>query len=149
MPDLPPDPDRLREILRWLEERHAETEAVGIYLRLQRDAVREALARAEGEEPPRETEQPAPQPKRSAARPAQPGPLHTFTQRSGGASTGLTLERRAQAVGDERVLIHVDDRPHAVAGKPIDAHDARAAVLAGVEACPFCRPDSELGIDLG
>lgn len=44
MSGLPPDPPRLRAILGHLERQIAETEAVGIYLRLQCDEVREALA---------------------------------------------------------------------------------------------------------
>ncbi|OIK24369.1 hypothetical protein VT52_027560 [Streptomyces malaysiense] len=45
MPDLPSDPPR-RTILRHLERQIAETETIGIYLRLQRDEVRKALTQA-------------------------------------------------------------------------------------------------------
>ncbi|MFF5015005.1 DUF6233 domain-containing protein [Streptomyces sp. NPDC001165] len=47
-PPLPSDPPRLREILAYLDEQLAKTEAIAIYLRLQRDKVKAALARAEG-----------------------------------------------------------------------------------------------------
>ncbi|SEE30908.1 hypothetical protein SAMN04490357_7619 [Streptomyces misionensis] len=46
MPGLPPDPPCLRAILAHLKRQVAETETIGIYLRLQRDEVRKALARA-------------------------------------------------------------------------------------------------------
>jgi hypothetical protein len=45
--ELSPDPPRLRAILAHLDKQLAENETVGIYLSLQRDAVRAALARAE------------------------------------------------------------------------------------------------------
>lgn len=44
---LPPDAQRLRAILRRLDQQNAENETVGLYLRLQRDAVFDALTRAE------------------------------------------------------------------------------------------------------
>ncbi|MEV5986824.1 DUF6233 domain-containing protein [Streptomyces sp. NPDC052051] len=47
MSALPPDAPRLRAILRHLEEQIADNETLGVYLRLQRDAVRAALTRAE------------------------------------------------------------------------------------------------------
>ena len=46
MSDLPPDPPRLRAVLEHLERQVAETEAIGIYLRLRRDEVRKAVTRA-------------------------------------------------------------------------------------------------------
>jgi hypothetical protein len=46
-PPLPPDPGRLRIILAFLNEQFAENETLTTYLRIQRDAVHEALARAE------------------------------------------------------------------------------------------------------
>ena len=48
MSELPPDPPRLRVILAHLNQQLTANETVGIYLRLQRDAVQNALARAEG-----------------------------------------------------------------------------------------------------
>ncbi|MEU6649486.1 DUF6233 domain-containing protein [Streptomyces sp. NPDC046900] len=155
MPELPPDPDRLRAILAWLDERHVENETVGIYLRMQRDAVREALARAEGgspadpKSPPAEPERPRGRKNTRSSGGGQPRPLPTFTAPASGGrgSTGFTVEQRAQAMGAERVLIHVDDCPHAGEAQPIDPHGARASLLEGMEACPFCRPDGELGIE--
>jgi hypothetical protein len=146
MPDLPPDPERLRAILRWLEDRTAENETIGMYLRLQRDAAREALARAEGEQPAAPEPKPPPRQKKQAA-PERKGPLHTFTQRAGGGATGFTLELRTQAVGDERVIVHTADCTSAGHADPIDPHDARGALVAGAEACRFCRPDAELGME--
>ncbi|MGW2705419.1 hypothetical protein [Streptomyces sp. NPDC001340] len=61
MSELPPDPPRLRQILAYLDEQLAKTEAIAIYLRLQRDKVKAALARAEGpaqQERPRQPERP-------------------------------------------------------------------------------------------
>ncbi|MGW9025078.1 DUF6233 domain-containing protein [Streptomyces sp. NPDC055722] len=143
MSELSHDPPRLRAILAYLERQLGDNETVGIYLRMQRDAVCQALAG---------TEQPAPEPAPARKRPArnvQPRPLHTFTARAvgNGGSTGFTVEQRTQAVGPERVLIHVDDCLHAGATWPIDPHGARASLLEGLEACPFCRPDGELEIE--
>ncbi|MGW5063552.1 DUF6233 domain-containing protein [Streptomyces sp. NPDC004096] len=146
MPDLPLDPDRLRAILRWLDEQVAENETVSNYLRLQLDAVREALTRAEDGQSALQPERPAPQPKAPPRGDRSTVPLHTFTRQANGASTGFTLERRAQAVGDERVLIHTADCSHAGPAQPIGDH-AGAALVARVEACPFCRPDAELGME--
>jgi hypothetical protein len=47
MPDLPPDPPRLRAILAHLDKQLAENETAGISLRLQRQAVLTALEHAE------------------------------------------------------------------------------------------------------
>jgi hypothetical protein len=146
MPDLPPDPDRLRALLAWLTEQAEANETVGIWLRLQRDAVREALAAAEGEQPAAPAPKPPPRQKKQAA-PERKGPLHTFTQRAGGGATGFTLELRAQAVGEGRVIVHTADCTSAGPADPIDPHDARAAIVAGAEACRFCRPDAELGLE--
>ncbi|MFE9127116.1 DUF6233 domain-containing protein [Streptomyces sp. NPDC007148] len=149
MPDLPPDPERLRVLLAWLTERREENETVGIWLRLQRDAVERALDEAEGgtaaEKP---ALQPEPQPEPAPERPSRGiRPLHTFTQRAGGGSGGSSflLEYRAQGVG-ERVIVHADDCDSAGDGKPIGAHDAQAAIVGGAAACAFCQPDIELGI---
>lgn len=147
MPDLPPDPDRLRILLAWLTERREENETVGIWLRLQRDAVKRALDEAEGGAV---VGKPAPQPKpEPAPKPAAPGsrPLHTFTQRADSSSgSGFLLECRAQGVG-ERVIVHTDDCSSSGDGRPIDAHDARAAIGVGAEACAFCQPRMALDMD--
>ncbi|MFG1672332.1 DUF6233 domain-containing protein [Streptomyces sp. Y7] len=52
MAELPPDARRLRAILAYLDEQIAGHETVGIYLRLQREAVRAALTRAEKRQVP-------------------------------------------------------------------------------------------------
>ncbi|MGW5582802.1 DUF6233 domain-containing protein [Streptomyces sp. NPDC003857] len=151
MADLPPDPERLRVLLAWLTERREENETVGIWLRLQRDAVKRALDEAEGgavaEKP---APQPEPEPEKQPApeRPA-PGsrPLHTFTQRAGSSSgSGFLLEYRAQGVG-ERVIVHTDDCSSSGDSRPIDAHDARAAIGVGAEACAFCQPRMALDME--
>jgi hypothetical protein len=152
MPDLPPDPERLRAIERWLDEQVASNETVGVYLRLQLDAVREALAKVEGEQPaePRpepEPERPARQAKAAKRGAQKPPPLHTFTQRAGGGASGFTVELRAQAVGDQRVIVHTADCSSAGPADAIDPHDARGAIVAGAEPCRFCRPDAELGME--
>ncbi|WP_435218380.1 DUF6233 domain-containing protein [Streptomyces sp. bgisy034] len=125
MSEPPPDPKRLGVILAYLDEQLAQHETVGTYLRLQRDAVRDALARTDG-------------------RPAlPPGP----TTRAERESTGYAVEQQPRAVGAGPLRIHVDDCGHGAAKQPITAHDARAALLdPTIEACPFCRPDTELGI---
>ncbi|MFG2272072.1 DUF6233 domain-containing protein [Streptomyces chartreusis] len=59
MAELPPDARRLRAILAYLDEQIAGHETVGIYLRLQREAVRAELTRVESRhlpEPPKASE---------------------------------------------------------------------------------------------
>lgn len=59
MAELPPDARRLRAILAYLDEQIAGHETVGIYLRLQREAVRAELTRVENRqvpEPPKPSE---------------------------------------------------------------------------------------------
>ncbi|MEU6379591.1 DUF6233 domain-containing protein [Streptomyces sp. NPDC046909] len=133
MNDLPPDPARLRAILEYLNRQVADHETVGIYLRLQRDAVQAALAKAEAP-PPR--------------RPRLP---------KGGAGLGPTVrisvrptfvvQQKRSPRGPEPAIVHLGDcsmvegTPH-----PIGEHDARVSLTdPNVEACAFCRPDTELG----
>ncbi|MFC8245009.1 DUF6233 domain-containing protein [Streptomyces chartreusis] len=52
MAELPPDARRLRAILAYLDEQLAGHETVGIYLRLQREAVRAELTRVESRQAP-------------------------------------------------------------------------------------------------
>ncbi|MGW9028269.1 DUF6233 domain-containing protein [Streptomyces sp. NPDC055722] len=138
MAELPPDPARLRAILAFLEKRVAENETVGIYLRLQRDAVREALTRAEGLEPTG--------PRARRGRPTLPAPASSG--RTTGAP-GFTVERRKRAMGPEPARIHTDDCTTGGTKHPVGAEEARAALVdPTVEACPFCRPDAALGMDL-
>ncbi|QYX80244.1 DUF6233 domain-containing protein [Streptomyces akebiae] len=140
MSALPPDTPRLRAILRYLDEQITDNETVGVYLRLQHDAVSKALARNEGP---------------AAAQPAQtpqesPDALPAFAGgRRGLNATGFAVERQPRAIGPEPARIHTDDCRNAGPTHPITAHDARAALFDPmVQACGFCRPDTELGIDL-
>lgn len=140
MSALPPDVPRLRAILRHLDQQIAENETVGVYLRLQREAVAEALARTE--------DQAAQQP--SSVRGQRPAALTGFTSNvRGSKGTGFVVERQRKAIGPEPARIHTDDCVNAGPTHPVTAQDARAALLDPmVEACPFCRPDTELGIDV-
>jgi hypothetical protein len=144
MNELPPDRARLRIILEHLDKQVLDNETIGIYLRIQRDAVRQALARAEGEPQWRQQSQPA------HPRQRRPGALPAFaSSRPGEASTSFTVERQPRALGPEPARIHTGDCPHGGVKHPISAQDARAALLDPmVEACQFCCPDTELGIDL-
>ncbi|MGF0177260.1 DUF6233 domain-containing protein [Streptomyces sp. Marseille-Q5077] len=138
MSALPPDATRLHAILSFLDKQIADNEAVGIYLRLQRDAVRQAIARAEVQQSnPQAPQQPSPAVLRAS----------TSSRRQG--STGFSVEQQPRALGPEPVRIHTDDCGHGGVKHPISAHDARAALIdPQVEACPFCRPDDVLGLDL-
>ena len=134
---LPPDLPRLRTILAHLDRQIAENHTIGIYLRLQRDAVREALTRAERRPPRRQS------------RVKGAGPLPGFTPLPA-AGAGFVVQQKRTAAGPEPALIHLADctmiegRPHR-----IRADEARAALTdPNVEACRLCRPDTELGIDL-
>ncbi|MEV6168189.1 DUF6233 domain-containing protein [Streptomyces sp. NPDC051954] len=141
MSELPPDAARLRAIMTFLDEQIARNDTVGVYLRLQRGAVEAALARAEGQRPPE------PRPRKRQQRPAAP-PAFTAARRGHG-STGFAVEQQPRAMGPEPARIHTDGCPHGDTKHPISAHDARAALVdPQVEACPFCRPDDELGLDL-
>jgi hypothetical protein len=139
--ELPPDPARLNAILRYLDEQITDHDAVETYLRLQRDAVRRALG--ETGRPP--APKPPPHPANSH-RPTAPPFAPTSRERQ---STGFAVDRQPRAVGTEPARIHVDDCPSAVNPRPINSQEARAALLdPSVAACPFCRPDSELGMDI-
>lgn len=146
MSDLPPDAARLRAILRYLEDQAADNETVGVYLRLQRDTVLKALAdaersqRGEGGEPARAGEKPA-------ARPAVAVPTPTQSPRRPGKP--YKLERRPTADGPLPTAVHTADCH--MAGElahAVNAMEARLAITdSGLPACPYCRPDTELGID--
>jgi len=140
MSALPPDVPRLRAILRHLDEQIADNETVGVYLRLQREDVSKALARLVG---------PASAPPSRAIQ-QRPAVLPSFAGgRRGPESTGFVVERQPRAIGPEPARIHTEDCPHPGPTRPVTAHDARAALLDPmVQACGFCRPDTELGIDL-
>ncbi len=135
MSELPPDPARLRVILAHLEQQIAETETIGIYLRLQRDAVRQALTAAD--------RQPAP-----AARP-NPPPTPVETDQP----TGYKLEPKKHPTAPQPALIHraACTMPHQRT-MPVDETEARIGLRDRIdgqsvmEPCQFCRPDTSLGI---
>ncbi|MFG2635190.1 DUF6233 domain-containing protein [Streptomyces sp. NPDC048362] len=136
---LPPDPRRLRAILAYLDELLAENETVALYLRLQREAVRAALARAEGSPPRR-------RPSRGGK---GAGPLPGFNPPP--VATGYVVQRKRTPAGPEPAVVHqadctmIEGTPHRVR-----ADEARVALTdPTIEPCAFCRPDTELGIDLG
>jgi len=140
MNELPLDPPRLRAILAYLEKQLTEEEVVVTYLRLQVEGVRHALAVAETRKPA----EPGPPPRPGAARPAL-GPAPTRSERG---SSGFMIEQRRTPTGPQEAAVHLDDctmtsnRTHSVT-----AHEARLALTdAQLEACAFCRPDTELGI---
>ncbi|MBK3647382.1 DUF6233 domain-containing protein [Streptomyces sp. MBT33] len=138
MSALPPDAPRLRAILAFLEQRIADNQAVGVYLRLQRDAVREALARAEGGgRPARGSGTEPPRPRRPVAR-----------DRRGQRSTGFVVQRKRTPDGPEPAMIHTDDCTMIDGpAHPVRGHEARAALTEpDIAACTFCRPDTELGV---
>ncbi|RRQ86219.1 DUF6233 domain-containing protein [Streptomyces griseofuscus] len=136
MSDLPPDPPRLRAILGHLERQIAETEAVGIYLRLQCDAVRQALARASSS-PSREC-------------PAQrPGP-----QRRPPSSAQYLMETKLHLDDPLQVVVHVGGctiRQGRRTSSAISMQQARMVLtdpVIGAGPGPICRPENKLGSDL-
>ncbi|MGI5143708.1 DUF6233 domain-containing protein [Streptomyces sp. CA-106110] len=139
MSELPPDAERLRVILAWLEEQVTDNETVGIFLRLQRDTVAQALAQAaEGEQPAT----PPPAPPAKLTRPTSPP---TFT---GGHRPAFKVVERGGENEPPRLTLHigacdVDDGP----AHQVDAHDALAALREGLDACSVCRPDIDLSFD--
>ncbi|MEW2623672.1 DUF6233 domain-containing protein [Streptomyces sp. NPDC048106] len=135
MSDLPPDPPRLRAILTHLERQIAETETVGLYLRLQCEEVRKALARASSA-PGRE-------------RPAQrPGP------RRRAPAAEYLMESKSGPADPLPVVVHAGGctlRQGRRTPSAITAQQARIVLtdtVIGAEPCPVCRPENKLGIDL-
>lgn len=136
MNELPPDPARLRAILAHLEQQLANNDTVGIYLRLQRDAVQVALARAEA---------PPPRRPRLPKGGANLGPVAQISVRP-----QFVVQQKRTPRGPEPAIIHLGDCSM-IEGTPhrITEHDARVALTdPTIEACAFCRPDSELGMDV-
>lgn len=136
MSELPPDPQRLRVILAHLDKELAENATVATYLRLQRRAVQAALTQAEA---------PPPRRPRLPKGGAGLGPVAQISVRP----TFIVQQRRTPC-GPEASIVHVSDctmiegTPH-----PITEHDARVSLTdPTIEPCTFCRPDSELGIDV-
>ncbi|MFJ7075171.1 DUF6233 domain-containing protein [Streptomyces sp. NPDC098781] len=136
MNESPPDPPRLRAILAHLDKEIAENETVAIYLRLQRDAVHSALSRAEA---------PAPRRPRLPKGGAGLGPVAQIVPRP-----QFIVQQKHSPHGPEPAVIHVNDCTM-IEGTPhrISEHDARVSLTdPNIESCAFCRPDSELGIDV-
>lgn len=136
MNDLPPDPARLRAILAYLDRQRADNETVGIYLRLQRDAVKAALSQAEA---------PPPRRPRLPKGGANLGPVVQITVRP-----AFVVQQKRTPRGPEPATIHLSDCTM-IEGQPhrISEHDARVSLNdPNIEACAFCRPDSELGMDV-
>ncbi|MEV7364229.1 DUF6233 domain-containing protein [Streptomyces sp. NPDC091299] len=133
MSDLPPDPARLRAILAHLDRQLADNETVGIYLRIQRDTVRQALARADGQ---------TPQPQQQRERPAVEAPPRQQVTR-------YVIEQRRTPDGPEEASVHLADCR--LAGKLTHKVTAEQAMLALTDvqltACAICRPDTELGVE--
>ncbi|MEV6763475.1 DUF6233 domain-containing protein [Streptomyces sp. NPDC051105] len=137
---LPPDPARLRVILAHLDKQMADHETVGIYLRLQRDAVQAAISRAE---------------LRAVSKPVVSAPKRPPGARrdlGGQPSSGYVVERNNPRDATEGAVIHT-------AGCARVPHDARPAGIETVRealandprfftACERCRPDTALGIDV-
>jgi hypothetical protein len=138
MSTLPPDPPRLRAILAHLDKQLAENETIGIYLRLHRQAVLAALEHAE--RPPR--------PQRPTRKVKGGGPLPGFAPSQ--VKTGYVVQQKRTPHGHEPAVIHLADCTM-IEGTPhgIRPDEARAALTdPTIETCQFCRPDTELGIDL-
>ncbi|MER5444780.1 DUF6233 domain-containing protein [Streptomyces sp. NPDC002764] len=137
MSALPPDAPRLRAILAFLEERISDHQAVGVYLRLQRDAVREALARAEGGRPAEGDGNGPPRRRRPDA-----------PDRGGRRSTGFVVQQKRTPDGPEPAMIHTDDCTMIDGpAHPVRGREARAALTEpDIAPCTFCRPDTELGV---
>jgi hypothetical protein len=141
--ELPPDPPRLRMILDFLDDQVARNQAIGIYLSVQQQAVQRALSVAEAQIA---AARPPLRPHRSAA-PGNPVTGIAPNLREGGVR-GFTIEQRRTPNGPEEATVHAEDctmasdRTHRVS-----THGARLALTdAQLEACAFCRPDTELGL---
>nr|WP_202458389.1 DUF6233 domain-containing protein [Streptomyces sp. SID5464] len=131
---MPPDSRRLRAILAYLDQQLADEETIVTYLRLQREAVRAALARAE-----------APPPRRSRLPKGGTGlgPMAQIAPRP-----QFVVQQKRTARGPQPAIIHVGDCSM-IEGTPywITEHDARVSITdPNIEACQFCRPDTELGV---
>ncbi|WP_128382406.1 DUF6233 domain-containing protein [Streptomyces cavernae] len=135
MSELPPDPHRLRALLAHLDAELAANRTVATYLRLQRDAVRQALAAAgRKQSPPRQAASP---------------PTENSTP---GNVDGYLLEPKRHPTAPQPAQIHLakcamPQRDTA----PISEEEARLALADRaqpkvMEACQFCRPDTALGL---
>lgn len=140
MAELPPDAPRLRVILAHLDRQIAETDTVGTYLRLQRDAVQRALARAE----------PPPRKERSPGRLAKgaSGPLPALTRLAQTAE--YAVQQKCSADDPNPAVIHLASCEEITgASRTAPSDEARAALMdPSFVPCLACRPETELGIDL-
>lgn len=148
MSDLPPDAKRLEELLRWLDERIAENQTVGLYLALQRDAVQKALDAVDDTEDAEDGEGRLPavgSSGRGTAAAAIP-PTAPDPRRPG---KPFRLERMKTEHGPLPTRVHTTDC--SMAGDlahAVNAVEARLAITdSGLPACEFCRPQLELGLD--
>lgn len=147
MSDLPPDAERLRQILRYLEDQDADNQTLLEYLRRQRVAVLKALTEAEGGEP---TEGPgkAQAGEKPPSRPAG-AVIPTAPRDPRRPGKPYKLERRKTPDGPVPTAVHMADCH--MAGElthAVNAMEARLALTdSRLPACSFCRPDLELGIE--
>ncbi|MEU9976412.1 DUF6233 domain-containing protein [Streptomyces sp. NPDC051014] len=166
MNELPPDPPRLRAILAHLDRQIADTDTVATYLRLQRSAVLAAISDTDrtrrATTPPAATSHPAatfaPSPPSSQSSQSSQSPQSAPkrppapVRREAGSRrpTRFLVERPASAT--KPAPIHTSGCGKGFTGsKPIDAGLARHVLVndpRGFAACPTCRPDTELGIDV-
>ncbi|HLL34154.1 MAG TPA: DUF6233 domain-containing protein [Streptomyces sp.] len=133
MNDLPPDAPRLHAILRHLDAALAESDIVRTYLEVQRRRVLAALREVEGAD--------------AGVPPQKP----TADLRGGAPETPFKIGRVRSADGPVARAVHLGDC-HLVEplARGATAQEARLALVDGqLEACGFCRPDAELGIDDG
>ncbi len=133
MSELPPDPPRLRAILAHLEQQIADNATIGIYLRLQHDAVRKALTGAE-------RQQTQARQKPDDRRPGAPT----------GTGDGYMLEQKRHPKDPRPGHLHVDDCTMAnQKTSPITQDQLRVALrdTEHIEPCGFCRPQDKLKAD--
>ncbi|MFE9451614.1 DUF6233 domain-containing protein [Streptomyces sp. NPDC006739] len=144
MTELPPDLARLRAILRYLDEQLAGNETVGIYLLLQRDAARIALAAAERRAAPQRPSRP---------RRAAPAPAPAPAPANGSASsapqrTGYVIEPKKHPKHPAPALYHLADctMPQRETSR-ITPDQIRLGLrdpLGILAACEFCGPGKKL-----
>ncbi|MFJ9818820.1 DUF6233 domain-containing protein [Streptomyces sp. NPDC101151] len=140
MSELPPDPTRLRAILAYLDSRVADNETVGVYLRLQREAAREALAAAE--------RQAASSPQRRS-RPRRPvPPLATQPDSGEPRATGFVVEPKKHPKHPQPALYHLADcampRRKTSRVTPDQIRIALRDPLGYLAPCEVCAPDKRL-----
>jgi hypothetical protein len=146
MHELPSDPPRLRAILAHLDEQLAGNETVGIYLRLQRDTVRAALAAAERRGASESRRLSAP---RHTAPPPAADP--DSAPDSGSSPTGYVIEPKQHPGHPMPALYHLARcaMPRR-STSPITPEQIRIGLrdpLGYLAPCEFCAPDNTLDPD--